>query len=298
MAAPTEGSEHFGHVSPARWEQLVRECREAVEAQTRVQWTLGDAALTIEPIQLGHRSPNDPEPGVRETLGVFAEEIGVELETLLTYRNTAAQWPKKRRRKHVSFTVHHILGGLQNRFEIIGDPPQDPRTGQRRWTCEQARRHVGWQVHWPRDPEEKAQRVRALTREAESAETAAETLMQRPEVVDHLVGNPSTWHTLSKARQQRDAEVARHTRERTPAVAEAEHTQLVAELLGSCSQFVAAINRTVPRIQGQLGPTDREAMHEALQRVRTAADWCQDAVDTGDSTLSDEIAEFLRGEEP
>lgn len=295
MAAPDE-VEHTGHVSPARWQQLVRECREAIEAQTRIQFQLGDAALEIEPIGNGGRSPNELEPGVAETLSIFAEEIGVELETLQNYRWTANQWPKKRRRKHVSFTVHLLLNSLDDRFDVIGNPPLGD-DGHRRWTCEQARRAAGQQVNYPHEPEEQLARVRSLTREPKVAASAAERLVAQPEVAEHLASNPNIWHALSKARQTRDAETARTARERTPAIAETEHTQLVAELLGSCQQFVAALNRTVPQVHGRLTETDRDAVHEALQRVRTAADWCQDAVDTGDTSLSDEIADFLRGEQ-
>lgn len=295
MAAPHE-AEHVGHVSQHRWQQLVAECREAVEAQTRIQWQLGDAALEIEPIQTGGSSANELEPGVAETLGVFAEEVGVELSTLQQYRTTAGRWPKKRRRKHVPFSVHQLLNGLSDRFEVIGDPPVGD-DGKRRWTCEQARRRAGQQVHYPHEPDERLTRVRSLTREPEVASSAAQQLIAQPEVVEHLVADPGTWHTLSKARQQRDTEVSRQARERTPAIAETEHTQLVAELLGSCSQFVAALNRTVPHVHGKLGDADREAVHEALRRVRVAADWCQNVVDTGDTSLSDEVAAFLRGEQ-
>lgn len=288
----------IGRVTESRWNELVRACREAVEAQTGMQFQIGDAALEIEPIQTGHRSSNELEPGVHETLERFAEEIGVEASTLQNYRRTAAAWPKKRRRKHVSFTVHAILSGLENRFEVIADPPVNADSGKREWTCEAARRRAGQQVLYPQQPQERLSRVRSLTSDDEVASTAAEDLVSRPEVVEHLVSNPATWNRLSKARQERDVEVAHQARERTPAIGAVEQVQLVTALLGHCATFVAAINRTVPQLHGQLGPGDREAVHESLERVRTAADWCQDAVDTGDTSLSDQIAEFLRGEQP
>lgn len=297
---PGETTGAYGHVTERRWRELIEQCRQAVESQTGLQFQLGEAALEIEPLQPPHegRSPNSLEPGVGEILESFAEEVGVETATLLNYRSTAAAWPRKRRRKHVSFTVHEILSSLPDRFEVIGDPPDDPHTGRKRWTCETARRYVGQQVHHPQDTRERLGKVRSLTSEDTVAASAAEDLLSRPDVADRVVSNPATWNKLSRARVERDAEIQHQARERTPAIAAVEQRTLVADLLGSCTEFVAAINRTVPQLQGQLTDDDQDAVHEALDRVRTAADWCRDAVDTGDTSLSDQIAEFLRGEEP
>ncbi|MGA5135432.1 hypothetical protein ACPCTO_37355, partial [Streptomyces olivoreticuli] len=89
-----------------------------VEAQSAGQWALGDAALEIEPIRAHGGHGPVPEDGVRveESLLVFAEDVGLSLVTVKTYR------------------------------ALIADPPVNERTGRRGWDGESAKRAVGWKT--------------------------------------------------------------------------------------------------------------------------------------------------------
>nr|WP_193441159.1 hypothetical protein [Actinosynnema sp. ALI-1.44] len=124
----------IGNVTQRRYDQLVAESREAVELKTVSQFRVGDAALEIEPLRGhgGHSSPGDEVMGVSETLGWFAEDIGLSPATVKDYRWVSARWPDKKIRRHhrgVAFTVFRILG-LDSRSERAGPADRGP-TAQR-----------------------------------------------------------------------------------------------------------------------------------------------------------------------
>jgi hypothetical protein len=90
------GTDMVGHVSVERYEELVARARELVEQQTRCQFSLGDTALEIEPIQRhggqGHGPVEDPVT-VAESLKLFADDIGVPVNTIRNYRWVSSRWP-------------------------------------------------------------------------------------------------------------------------------------------------------------------------------------------------------------
>lgn len=79
----TEENDKVGSVNQSRYEQIVSELRDVVEAQTRGQFTIGDRALEIEPMREpgGHHAV-DPEWSVTTTLTRLAEDIGLKFSTV------------------------------------------------------------------------------------------------------------------------------------------------------------------------------------------------------------------------
>ncbi|WRZ96327.1 DUF6192 family protein [Streptomyces sp. NBC_01007] len=120
---------------------------------------------------------------------MFADGIGVERGTVEDWRYTANRWPKERRKKGVSFTVHRILALVvdeDERWAAVEDAPFDPRTGARQWTPDGAKRVVGQRVDRPVTVDEKVQAVADLTRDDEVAAQVATDLLKRPAVAEHV----------------------------------------------------------------------------------------------------------------
>jgi hypothetical protein len=64
---------------------------------------------------------------------------------------------------------------------------------------------------------------------------------------------------------------------------------------GSCHSFVATLGRLVPRLRGQEFTEDeRETVRRGISKVRAAADWLEGAVDHGEFTLDEQLAQLLR----
>jgi len=93
--------------------------------------------------------------GVRETLEVYAEDIGVPCNQVRTNRQTASKWPAEQRVAGTSFEIHRILEKLEDRFERIAKPPEHPRDGVPRWTQDAAKRQFGWRVDNTQSVQEK-----------------------------------------------------------------------------------------------------------------------------------------------
>jgi hypothetical protein len=104
-----------GSVSQIRYEEIVAEARQLVLQQSWCQFAIGDLALEIEPLR--DRGGAQPDPGeelftVEEALGLFAEDIGIPVATVKTYRWVSARWPKDYRQDAVPHGVHRILADI------------------------------------------------------------------------------------------------------------------------------------------------------------------------------------------
>ncbi|WP_306801484.1 DUF6192 family protein [Streptomyces sp. T12] len=120
-------STKVGSVSRARYEEIIAEDRKLIEVDTKIQFKIGDHALEIEPMRPhGGSLPAAGEEllGVRETLEMYAEDIGVLYNQVRITRQTCSKWPAKHRAAGVSFEIHRILEKLDDRFERITKPPQ------------------------------------------------------------------------------------------------------------------------------------------------------------------------------
>ncbi|MEU9617374.1 DUF6192 family protein, partial [Streptomyces sp. NPDC048209] len=176
-------TEKVGSVSASRYEEIVALLREVVENQTRGQFTIGDAALEIEPMRgPGGSAPGDEMFSVKKSLARLAEDIGLSYASIKDTRWTASRWPKERRQPKVSFTVHRILGGIADeteRFEAILNPPEK----KGRWTADEANRRLGRQVEVPVTPQEKVSAIHSLAQDEEVAATVTGDFLRRPAVV-------------------------------------------------------------------------------------------------------------------
>ncbi|MGW5277156.1 DUF6192 family protein [Streptomyces sp. NPDC004044] len=131
--------------------------------------------MEIEPMRpVGGSMPNGTDDlfTVEESLQMFADDIGVARATVEDWRWTANRWPAGQRKDAVSFTVDWVLASVADeaeRWAAIEDPPFNQRTGQRRWTPDNAKRLVGQRVDRPVTVEEKVQAVTDLVRDDEVA---------------------------------------------------------------------------------------------------------------------------------
>ncbi|WP_405194337.1 DUF6192 family protein [Streptomyces anulatus] len=236
----------------------------------------------------------------------------------------------------VSHTVHKILASIPDeaeRWVAIKDAPFNSRSGKRQWTSDGAKRLVGQQVDRPVTVEEKVRVVRGLTRDDEVAvkvtasllsrpETAASLpvadrvrvvqeltrddevassvtsqLLQRPRVARQAMRNDDTRFTVNRAQFDNSEETREKIRDRVPAVREIEHTIEYLDLVGSCHQYVATLGRLVPRMRDQEFTEDeRETIRRGIAKVRGAADWLEAAIDTGQFTLDEQLAQLLKGD--
>lgn len=297
----------IGSVTLARYEALVAEGRELVELASRCQWKLGDDAVEIEPIRL--RGGGHPRPGeellfsVQESLGRFADDIGLSLSTIRNYRFVSSRWPRERRVKGISHKVHFILASIDDdreRFAAILDPPLDPRTGTKRWTSDLAKRRVGQQVSRPETVAEKVHAVHELVRDDRVAGTVATDLLRRPAVVATAMEDPTARQFVNRAqieRVERAAAPARASATLAPAFERVAHTLGYVELVGSCHAFVSAAGRIVPTLRGRnFTAAEHAVLDTNVAKVRGAADWIEAAVDTGNVSLDEGLAALLRGE--
>ncbi|MEU1450487.1 DUF6192 family protein [Streptomyces mirabilis] len=179
----TGDGEKIGSVSASRYAQIVAELRKLVETASRIQFTIGDYALEVEPMrEYGAQEKSEAPFTVKESLFRLAEDIGVSYRTVQDDRWTASRWPVEHRVAGVSFTVHRILAGIadeEERFEAIATPPK----GKSRWTPDEANRRAGRQVVKPVTPQEKVSAIHTLAKDEGVAATVTGDLLRRPAVV-------------------------------------------------------------------------------------------------------------------
>ncbi|WP_301121286.1 DUF6192 family protein [Mycolicibacterium fortuitum] len=288
----------IGNVTQRRYDQLVAEGRGLVEQQTHCQFALGDRALEIEPIRPhgGAHPDTAQEPfGVGEALRMYAEDIGVPQSTLKNYRWVSSRWPKNKRAKGVSHYIHKVLAGSDQRFTLIGKPPTNARTGQRRWDVDAACRQVGWTPRTPVTPQENVNRIHDLTKDDTVAVSVARELLKRPNVAFQAMGDATARHAVNSAQFDRSRQTVVCARARTPAIRHIEHSLEYLDLIGACAQFVATVSRILPNLGSQeFSDDEKDAVRRNATRVRSTADWIQHAIDTGDVSLDQALAELLK----
>jgi Family of unknown function (DUF6192) len=284
----------IGAVTSRRYSVLREQAIDAVQTMTDCQFRLGDIALEIEPmLPVGGNHGEH----VYATLTQFAQEVGIEFPTLLTYRNVASRWPKQRRRRTVCFTVHRELAHLDNRFDLIRTPPWYEPTQDRRWTVDAATRAAGHTSPHPQTVQEKVSRIHDLAEDDQVAVEVTSDLLRRPEVRHRVMNEPTTRYLVNRTQLERAEQTRETVRDRTPVVRRMQQSMEIIELHGACAAFVAAINRIMPALHDvTIGPSQVAAVHDNLRRVHAAADWAQTVVDTGDVSMDDQLAQLLRGD--
>ncbi|MBF6412934.1 DUF6192 family protein [Nocardia cyriacigeorgica] len=181
-----------------RWNSWIKRGRTVVRAQSTTQFDLGDITL-----EMFAKQRHGDSLGVEEMLGEYADQIGVTKSRLLAYRHVAIAWPVDKRNPDYSFTVHEILASVQppaTRYRLINRPPEtDPISGQRRWTTNQALRHVGRMPRHPVTQQERIDNVRDLVVEDSDAILAMKDILRRPAVVDAVFDDPACRHIVRQA---------------------------------------------------------------------------------------------------
>lgn len=194
----------IGRITRERYEQFIGADRELVGQMQRIQFTIGDHALEIEPMQQNggaHPAAGEDLGGVDASLQIYADDLGLSLSTVRNYRFAAHRWPGEHRRHGVSHKVHCILASIPDdaeRFETIATPPLDDRARVRRWTTDLAKKHVGQR---PDHPETVPQKVAAIHRLAddEVAAQVATDVLRRPAVAAKVVADDTARHMVNKA---------------------------------------------------------------------------------------------------
>ncbi|MFI6056127.1 DUF6192 family protein, partial [Streptomyces violascens] len=258
------------------------------------------------------------------------------VSSVMSYRFTAASWPPDQRVKGVSIDVHRILVGVENRFEVIRNPPFNRRYGKPRWTEDAAKRVRGWQVQNPVSVQEKVTAIHGLAADDQVAAQVAADLLRRPAVADEvpaqvrvetirdlahdeqvaaqaatgLLHRPDVaFKAMSddRARQSvnhAQVERGRQAREEfeqsselAPVIRRFERTSEFLDLVGACHSFVAITNRVVPGLRGRtVGEDEKSLLGENIARVRAACEWIEHAIETGEVDVDDALARLLRGE--
>lgn len=145
--------------------------------------------------------------------------------------------------------------------------------------------------------EEKARVVGELTRDEDVAAKVTTDLLRRPTVAREAMRDDTARFLVNRAQTDNSERVREQIRERTPAVRKIEHTMEYLDLVGSCHQFVASLGRLVPRLRGQEFTEDeRETIRRGIAKVRTAADWLEMAVESGEFTVDEQLTRLLKGE--
>ncbi|MFJ8745773.1 DUF6192 family protein [Embleya sp. NPDC127516] len=284
------------------WKRYVKEGRAFAHEESGAQFGLGDIALEIVPRGTTAKAPF-------RILHTYAEDVGVDAEQLELYRRVSAAWPKSRRDSHACWTVHELFSLRDDRYELIRTPPVYKRTGERRWTCDGARRALGKSAGRPSTVDERATAamkylrddkvVRRVMHDDHIATNAARAAMTRPEVAHRMAADPQVRKSLRRADAEREAQLEQAVRDRNPALRGMEHGVLVMDLVGYCQRFVASINKTLDDIAGNpLNARERTVVEQQLDRVDAASTFCRSVLATGDTSMDEQLERILRGEEP
>ncbi|WP_275463757.1 DUF6192 family protein [Streptomyces noursei] len=280
-------------LTPDEWGKLIRRGQRLVGSESATQFDLGDMGLEMVPLPpKGKRLPRK----AYKRLADFAEEVGLEFERFEEYRIVAGAWPKENRNKSVCWTVHSILSRHHDRFMMIRNPPVYRKTGQKRWTCDAARRAVGWKTQIPENIEERVRQVQDILDDEEVAvEVIERTMMTRPRVVHRVAEKPHVRETFTRAQTKAIREAHEETKAR-PEVRKLDEEQEVFTVLGLCSAFASGIGRTLPGLHlAELSEDSKGAIRDGLQRVTAAVDWTEHVLQTGKTDMDRELRRILAG---
>src|SRR5215469_15073120 len=155
----------------ARWKELVAQ---GILLDGQRNWFLGDAALEIAP--MGADGVNN---GSAANLSLYADEIGVEYESLMQYRQVANAWPPSNRVLGTSWKVHQILVS-----------PSRQKLIRENMTVRDARRAVGSYVE--------PSHIGASSDAQDKANLALQYLRD-PDVARHVMDDPEAARDLVEA---------------------------------------------------------------------------------------------------
>ncbi|MBO3682836.1 DUF6192 family protein [Streptomyces sp. NEAU-YJ-81] len=294
--------------SDRQWSRYLKQGRDLVNEESDIQFRLGDLTLKMIPVQ---RPGAENQRGVFPVLDRYADEIGINVHTLITYRHVAVAWPAEHRASGVSWSIHKALDAMEDRFELIHNPPR----GITRWTEDKALSHAGRLPRQPLTKAEKLDRVRVLLTQDENAAEAVTELIRRPDVAHQVMSNASNQRILYRAHHEQRlqavgerlaaaheeeteeagaAEEAPQARRREPAVDYTRASSEVLELIGIGTSFLVEMQRLIPKLHvAEFTEREVRAVLDNHRRIRAALDWCDTVVSTGDKTMDEELARIL-----
>jgi hypothetical protein len=277
------------------WEALVREGQEVLRQEENAKWRLGDLAL--EAIALRPPGRRVPAPdgrgfaseGIGEANQAYADAIGVEYETLDTYRKVAAAWPRGERSPHVSWIVHKVFISRPDRAELIG---------QRSWTYREAQAEMGHKVSptsWtPTSPEERTSAAKRLLADPE----VRREVFTDPEVTRSVVSDTHTRAALTDASMTVD----REREERARSDYELRHGQSLRNEQWARAGVHLDRARNLIIEAGELASDLPEHRRDSLLAqagaVQAALDWFRVHVKGSDSRLEAELRALIEGNNP
>ncbi|MEU7457567.1 DUF6192 family protein [Streptosporangium roseum] len=298
----------------AQWARFVAEGRDLVEEETRIQFALGDLTLKMIPCHY-----HEGDHGVGRVLEYYADQIGLAYDTLCSYRHMAIAWPVGTRASGVPYSVHRALDACPDRFEVILHPPD----GKDRWDLDDALRYAERTPHTPVNSKERLARVRFLLREEEvAAEAINDLVIHRPNVAERVMSNPDTRSAIWRANVERprpagppapagsyggygrrepdrDDEPPRLPEPRPSLVEDTIASRQVLELLGLGTVFAVSMQDLIPKLRvSDFSANAKQAIKDNHRRVRAVLDWCDTVIDTGDTTMDEQLARLSQGEEP
>lgn len=306
MSTKTTTSPFPKQFTDRQWTRYVKQGREIVEVDSGAQFRLGDVTLKMIPYVGSHGGNR----GVFIVLDRYADEIGINVHTLLKYRHNSIAWPPDKRASDVSFSIHEALNALEDRFDVIHNPP----AGSDRWTEDKALSFAGRLPHRPLTKAEKLDRVRVLMDQDENAAEAVAELLKRPTVARRVMSSTENQRIVYRAHHEQRVEAAqaryaaahedteeeevaeevREVRRREPVIDYTRASTEVLELIGMGTTFLVEMQRLIPSLH-VAEFTDREtrAILDNHRRIRAALDWCDTVITTGEKSMDDELARIL-----
>ncbi|MEU5898909.1 DUF6192 family protein [Streptomyces venezuelae] len=302
-----------GGYTKTAWEKIVRRGRKLMKEKSGIQWALGD--LVIEALD-GHSRGHGE---VTQVLKMLSHQIGANPETLRSYYDVARQWPKAKRRKDVSFSVHATLAYVPSRYTLIRKDPYDPFTKEHRWTVNEAEKVANRAVHTPTNQAERLAHTRRLLHTEEDAAKAVTEMLGRPDVRARLASDQHARHLMRQAQYEHWREVDEATEAEAELVSADDAAEVEEEfdeeaaplgvqyseapmeilrLIGAFASFSVSLQRIIPEVHTQdYTEETKQAVLDNVHKARMLLDWCETAIKTGKTDPDKALARLMKDEE-
>ncbi|MEV5566906.1 DUF6192 family protein [Streptomyces sp. NPDC052196] len=230
-------------------------------------------------------------------LADFAEEIGQTRERFEEYRLVAGAWPKAKRNRQVCWTVHAYFARHADRFVMINNPPLYKRSGQRHWTCDAAKKALGWSSEEAEpSTENKLRQVEEILADEDLAVTVVERAMSREPVVRKVAQRQPVRDAFNRA-QVEEVRTAHEETRRMPEVQRINEESEVLTVLGLCQSFSHGIGRALPGLHlAELSEDSKDSIREGLDRVKAAVSWTEHVLETGQTDMDAALKQLIAGE--
>lgn len=253
-------------------EQRVSAGRHAAESEAQAKWELGDLALEEAPM-----GADGAHNGTEEVLRRYAEDIGVEYDTLAIYRRVAAAWSPSTRVLGAAWSVHR---------ELMGEPKLLARLAAKheRVTVDIARRARG------------AEPTRKTGEETVTA-TLIQQAMRQPEMVRVVLADKKAEKVVreEQARQWRERE--EDVRAKDPdRFAKAKNRRDLDQVTDSVFRAARELALALQNIANvDISSNQRELMLIAVKDIQVTVGWLESFLETGDRSFDAQLQKLLEG---